>query len=145
MLEVQLANETAPFILISKLRSSLAASSARRTYIVNVSAMEGVFGRGYKGPGHPHTNMAKASVNMLTRTSAREMFETDGILMTSVDTGWITDERPHPTKVRLAEEGFHAPLDLVDGAARVYDPIVRGEAGDDIFGVFLKDYAPGAW
>ncbi|KZE89406.1 SDR family NAD(P)-dependent oxidoreductase [Microbacterium sp. TNHR37B] len=145
MLEVQLANTTAPFLLISKLRPSLAASPARRTYIVNVSAMEGVFNRGYKGPGHPHTNMAKAAVNMLTRTSAREMFESDGILMTSVDTGWITDERPHPTKVRLAEEGFHAPLDLVDGAARVYDPIVRGEAGEDLFGVFLKDYRPGAW
>ena len=145
LLEVQLANETAPFILISKLRASLAASPARRTYVVNVSAMEGVFGRGYKGPGHPHTNMAKAAVNMLTRTSARELFETDGILMTSVDTGWITDERPHPTKVRLAEEGFHAPLDLVDGAARVYDPIVRGEAGEDLYGVFLKDYSPGAW
>jgi NAD(P)-dependent dehydrogenase (short-subunit alcohol dehydrogenase family) len=145
MLEVQLANETAPFILISKLRASLASSPARRTYIVNVSAMEGVFGRGYKGPGHPHTNMAKAAVNMLTRTSSRELFESDGILMTSVDTGWITDERPHPTKVRLAEEGFHAPLDLVDGAARVYDPIVRGEAGEDLFGVFLKDYAPGSW
>ncbi len=145
MLEVQLANTTAPFLLISKLRASMAASPARRTYVVNVSAMEGVFNRGYKGPGHPHTNMAKAAVNMLTRTSSREMFETDGILMTSVDTGWITDERPHPTKVRLAEEGFHAPLDLVDGAARVYDPIVRGEAGEDLFGVFLKDYRPSAW
>ena len=145
MLEVQLANTTAPFILISRLRAALAASTARRTYIVNVSAMEGVFGRGYKGPGHPHTNMAKAAVNMLTRTSARELFETDGILMTSVDTGWITDERPHPTKVRLAEEDFHAPLDLVDGSARVYDPIVRGEAGEDVFGVFLKDYAPSNW
>ncbi len=162
MLEVQLCNETAPFILISRLRPRLAeaaraagAMSSRtadsghpprgRAYVVNVSAMEGVFGRGYKGPGHPHTNMAKAAVNMLTRTSGREMFETDRILMTSVDTGWITDERPHPTKVRLAEEGFHAPLDLVDGAARVYDPIVRGEAGEDLFGVFLKDYAPSGW
>lgn len=145
MLEVQLCNTTAPFLLVSRLRPALAASQARRTYIVNVSAMEGVFGRGYKGPGHPHTNMAKAALNMLTRTSAREMFETDGILMTSVDTGWITDERPHPTKIRLAEEGFHAPLDLVDGAARVYDPIVRGEAGDDLYGVFLKDYEPAAW
>ena len=145
MLEVQLANMTAPFLLVSRLRPALAASHARRTYIVNVSAMEGVFGRGYKGPGHPHTNMAKAALNMLTRTSAREMFETDGILMTAVDTGWITDERPHFTKVRLAEEGFHAPLDLVDGAARVYDPIVRGEAGDDLFGVFLKDYDIGSW
>ena len=145
MLEVQLANMTAPFLLVSKLRPSMAASEGRRTYVVNVSAMEGVFGRGYKGPGHPHTNMAKAALNMLTRTSAREMFETDSILMTAVDTGWITDERPHYTKVRLAEEGFHAPLDLVDGAARVYDPIVRGEAGEDLFGVFLKDYKPGSW
>jgi len=151
LLEVQLCNSTAPFILINQLRpqlASAAASSASRSgraYVVNVSAMEGVFSRGYKGPGHPHTNMAKAAVNMLTRTSAREMFETDSILMTSVDTGWITDERPHPTKVRLAEEGFHAPLDLVDGAARVYDPIVRGEAGEDLCGVFLKDYAPSRW
>ena len=145
LLEVQLANMTAPFLLVSRLRPAMAASPAKRTYVVNVSAMEGVFGRGYKGPGHPHTNMAKAALNMLTRTSAREMFETDGILMTAVDTGWITDERPHFTKVRLAEEGFHAPLDLVDGAARVYDPIVRGEAGEDIFGVFLKDYKPGSW
>ncbi len=145
LLEVQLANMTAPFLLISKLRPALAASTARRKYVVNVSAMEGQFARRYKGPGHPHTNMAKAALNMLTRTSAGEMFETDGILMTAVDTGWITDERPHHTKVRLAEEGFHAPLDLVDGAARVYDPIVRGEDGEDIFGVFLKDYRPAAW
>jgi NAD(P)-dependent dehydrogenase (short-subunit alcohol dehydrogenase family) len=145
MLEVQLCNTTAPFILISRLRASLAASSARRTYIVNVSAMEGSFARGYKGPGHPHTNMAKAALNMLTRTSAREMLETDGILMTSVDTGWITDERPHTTRQRLADEGFHAPLDLADGAARVYHPVVRGEAGEDLHGVFLKDYAPTTW
>ncbi|MEU3984180.1 SDR family NAD(P)-dependent oxidoreductase [Streptomyces sp. NPDC026672] len=145
LLEVQLCNSTAPFILISRLRPAMAAAAARRTYVVNVSAMEGVFSRGYKGAGHPHTNMAKAALNMLTRTSAEEMFEKDRILMTAVDTGWITDERPHPDKVRLAEAGFHAPLDLVDGAARVYDPIVRGEQGEDLYGVFLKDYAPGKW
>ncbi len=145
LLEVQLCNQTAPFILISRLRPSLAASAARRTYVVNVSAMEGQFGRRYKGPGHPHTNMSKAALNMLTRTSAAEMLETDGILMTAVDTGWITDERPHTTKVRLADEGFKAPLDLVDGAARVYDPIVRGEGGDDVHGVFLKDYVASPW
>ncbi|MGV0626465.1 SDR family NAD(P)-dependent oxidoreductase [Mycolicibacter minnesotensis] len=145
LLEVQLCNQTAPFILVSRLRPAMAAAAARRKYVVNVSAMEGQFGRQYKGPGHPHTNMAKAALNMLTRTSAAEMLEQDGILMTAVDTGWITDERPHPTKLRLAEEGFHAPLDLVDGAARVYDPIVRGEAGEDLYGCFLKDYAPSNW
>ena len=144
LLEVQLCNITAPFLLISRLRAAMAASAARRKYVVNVSAMEGVFSRGYKGPGHPHTNMAKAALNMLTRTSAAEML-TDGILMTAVDTGWITDERPHYTKVRLAQEGFHAPLDLIDGAARVYDPIVQGEAGVDLYGCFLKDYSRADW
>ncbi|MFG2679988.1 SDR family NAD(P)-dependent oxidoreductase [Streptomyces sp. NPDC048392] len=149
LLETQLCNYTSPFILISALRSSMAEAARRaragRAYVVNVSAMEGVFARGYKGAGHPNTNAAKAAMNMVTRTSAQEMFDTDGILMTSVDTGWITDERPHYDKLRLAEAGFHAPLDLIDGAARVYDPIVRGEAGEDLYGVFLKDYAPGKW
>ncbi|MFE1438625.1 SDR family NAD(P)-dependent oxidoreductase [Streptomyces sp. NPDC058739] len=149
LLETQLCNYTAPFILISALRPAMAEAARRaaskRAYVVNVSAMEGVFNRGYKGAGHPNTNAAKAAMNMVTRTSAEEMFTSDGILMTSVDTGWITDERPHFDKLRLAEEGFHAPLDLVDGAARVYDPIVRGESGDDVYGVFLKDYLPGKW
>jgi NAD(P)-dependent dehydrogenase (short-subunit alcohol dehydrogenase family) len=145
LLEVQLCNATAPFLLISRLRASLRSSPARRTYVVNVSAMEGQFSRTYKGPGHPHTNMAKASLNMLTRTSAGEMFETDHILMNAVDTGWITDERPHQEKLRIAAEGWHAPLDLVDGAARVYDPIVRGEAGEDLYGHFLKDFEPSPW
>jgi NAD(P)-dependent dehydrogenase (short-subunit alcohol dehydrogenase family) len=148
LLEVQLCNATAPFILISRLRPAMraaVAAGARRAYVVNVSAMEGQFSRRYKGPGHPHTNMAKAALNMLTRTSAGEMFETDQILMTAVDTGWITDERPHHEKLRIAAEGWHAPLDLVDGAARVYDPIVRGEAGEDLYGCFVKDFEPSPW
>ena len=148
LLEVQLCNSTAPFILISRLRPSMRAAvqaGARRAYVVNVSAMEGQFSRKYKGAGHPHTNMAKAALNMLTRTSSGEMFETDRILMTAVDTGWITDERPHHEKLRIAAEGWHAPLDLVDGAARVYDPIVRGEAGEDLYGAFVKDYEPSPW
>ncbi len=150
LLEVQFCNSIAPFLLISRLRPAMRAAVRRqaergrteRAYVVNVSAMEGQFSRRYKGPGHPHTNMAKAALNMLTRTSAQEMFETDKILMTAVDTGWITDERPHHEKLRIAAEGWHAPLDLVDGAARVYDPIVRGEAGEDLYGRFLKDYSP---
>jgi NAD(P)-dependent dehydrogenase (short-subunit alcohol dehydrogenase family) len=149
LLEVQLCNATAPFILISRLRPAMRAAARaaadRRAHVVNVSAMEGQFSRTYKGPGHPHTNMAKAALNMLTRTSAGEMFETDRILMNAVDTGWITDERPHQEKLRIAAEGWHAPLDLVDGAARVYDPIVRGESGEDLYGHFLKDYVPSPW
>jgi NAD(P)-dependent dehydrogenase (short-subunit alcohol dehydrogenase family) len=149
LLEVQFCNSIAPFLINSRLRPAMRAAvqaGARRAYIVNVSAMEGQFGgRRYKGAGHPHTNMAKAALNMMTRTSAGEMFETDQILMTAVDTGWITDERPHYEKLRIAAEGWHAPLDLVDGAARVFDPIVQGEAGEDIYGVFLKDYKPAPW
>ena len=145
LLEVQLCNSVAPFILVNRLRPAMEASTFARKYVVNVSAMEGVFGRGYKGPGHPHTNMAKAALNMLTRTSSSELRE-HGILMTAVDTGWITDERPHVTKERLAKEGFHAPLDLIDGAARVYHPIVAGETGGPEYsGVFLKDYEPSNW
>ena len=148
LLEVQFCNSIAPFLINSRLRPALRAAvqnGARRAYIVNVSAMEGQFSRRYKGAGHPHTNMAKAALNMMTRTSSGEMFETDRILMTAVDTGWITDERPHHEKLRIAAEGWHAPLDLVDGAARVYDPIVRGEAGEDVYGVFVKDYEPSPW
>jgi NAD(P)-dependent dehydrogenase (short-subunit alcohol dehydrogenase family) len=149
LLEVQFCNSIAPFLINSRLRPAMRAAvqnGARRAYIVNVSAMEGQFGgRRYKGAGHPHTNMAKAALNMMTRTSAGELFETDKILMTAVDTGWITDERPHHEKLRIAAEGWHAPLDLVDGAARVYDPIVLGEAGEDVYGCFLKDYQPAPW
>jgi NAD(P)-dependent dehydrogenase (short-subunit alcohol dehydrogenase family) len=148
LLEVQFCNSVAPFLLVSRLRPAMRAAvhkGARRAYVVNVSAMEGQFSRRYKGPGHPHTNMAKAALNMMTRTSAGEMFETDKILMTAVDTGWITDERPHQEKLRIAAEGWHAPLDLVDGAARVYDPIVQGEAGEDLYGCFVKDYQPSPW
>ena len=143
LLEVQLCNSTAPFILVSRLRPAMAASPARRTYVVNVSAMEGQFSRGYKGPGHPHTNMAKAALNMLTRTSAagdaRDRRHPDD--RASTPAGSPTSGRTRP-RCGCADEGFHAPLDLVDGAARVYDPIVRGEAGEDLYGCFLKDYAP---
>ena len=143
LLEVQLCNSTAPFILVGRLRAALAASRARRKYVVNVSAMEGQFSRGYKGPGHPHTNMAKAALNMLTRTSAardaRRRRDPDDA--PSTPAGSPTSARTR-RKMRLADEGFHAPLDLVDGAARVYDPIVRGEAGEDLYGCFLKDYEP---
>ncbi|MFB9303443.1 hypothetical protein [Kibdelosporangium philippinense] len=98
----------------------------------------------YKSGAHPHTNMAKAALNMLTRTSAGDL-AAQGIYVTSVDTGWITDENPTPTKERIADEGWRTPLDVVGGAARIYDPIVRGEAGDPPSGVLLKGYREVAW
>ncbi|MGW7364739.1 SDR family NAD(P)-dependent oxidoreductase [Streptomyces sp. NPDC054841] len=144
LLEVQLVNAVAPALLCDRLLPLLLASPRPRRYIVNVSAVEGRFAVRNKTGGHPHTNMAKAALNMLTRTSAQEL-AAQGVHMCSVDTGWITDENPAPRKARIAAAGTRTPLDIVDGAARVYDPIVRGEAGAPVAGVFLKDYRVADW
>jgi NAD(P)-dependent dehydrogenase (short-subunit alcohol dehydrogenase family) len=147
MLETQLVNVTAPFMLNSALKPLLCQSPFERKFIVNVSAMEGQFNRASKTPFHPHTNMAKAALNMMTRTSAQD-YAADNIFMNSVDTGWITQENPFPKKERLhKEEGFVPPLDEIDGMARIYDPIVSGinNAEIPLFGHFLKDYKPYLW
>ena len=147
MLEAQLVNAVAPFILNCRLKPLLIGSRFARRFIVNVSAMEGQFNRSEKTVFHPHTNMAKAALNMMTRTSAAD-YARDGIFMNSVDTGWITDENPHPKGARLRDEGaFYTPLDTIDGAARIYDPIVRGieNDGEPHYGHFLKDYDPYPW
>ncbi|MEV0400369.1 SDR family NAD(P)-dependent oxidoreductase [Actinoallomurus sp. NPDC050550] len=143
-LEVHLVNSFAPFLLTSRLRGLLEASPWPDRYVVQVSAMEGSFSRGHKTVRHPHTNMAKAALNMLTRTAAAD-YAASGVYMTSVDTGWVTDERPHPDKAVQREAGFRPPLDVIDGAARVYDPIVRGVGGERLSGLFLKDYRPVDW
>ncbi|HZF88616.1 SDR family NAD(P)-dependent oxidoreductase [Streptomyces sp.] len=144
VLETQLVNALAPALLCDRLLPLLLASPHPRRYVVNVTAVEGRFAVRNKTAGHPHTNMAKAALNMLTRTGAAELAEL-GVHMCAVDTGWITDENPAPKKARMAGSGFRTPLDVVDGAARVYDPIVRGEAGDPVSGVFLKDYREAEW
>jgi len=144
VLETQLVNALAPALLCDRLLPLLLAAPHPRRYVVNVTAVEGRFAVRNKMPGHPHTNMAKAALNMLTRTSAAEL-AAQGVHMCAVDTGWITDENPAPKKARMAGAGFRTPLDIVDGAARVYDPIVRGEAGDPVSGVFLKDYRKAEW
>ncbi|GAA3960631.1 SDR family NAD(P)-dependent oxidoreductase [Actinomadura viridis] len=143
-LEVQMVNAFAPFLLTSRLRGLMEASPWPDRYVVQVSAMEGSFSREGKTVRHPHTNMAKASLNMLTRTAAAD-YAASGIHMNSVDTGWITDERPHPAKLAQREAGFRPPLDVIDGAARVYDPVVRGVGGERLSGLFLKDYRPVEW
>lgn len=142
--EVHVVNAIVPFLIASRLRALMTRSTFADRYIVNVSAMEGVFAYHNKQPRHPHTNMAKAALNMFTRTSAPE-FLTDGIYMNSVDTGWITQENPHPMEERLKSRGFCPPLDIVDGAARVLAPVYRGVLGDRIAGGFFKDYELAPW
>jgi NAD(P)-dependent dehydrogenase (short-subunit alcohol dehydrogenase family) len=146
LLEVQLVNAVAPFVLTALLRPLMARDGARDKHVVNVSAMEGQFYRAHKTDKHPHTNMAKAALNMLTRTSAADLVQ-DGIHMNSVDTGWVTDEDPVAIAARKVEEhGFTPPLDIVDGAARICDPIFAGlNSGQHAFGMFFKDYKPVRW
>lgn len=145
LMEVWMVNAFAPFVLNARLKSSLVASPFEDRYIVNVSAVEGQFAFANKTAHHPHTNMAKAALNMMTRTSAQE-YATHGISMTAVDTGWITDEHAEPARQLRRDSGWRPPLDVIDGAARVYHPIVRGIAHDEYLqGVFLKDYEVAPW
>ena len=146
MLEVQLVNSVAPFVLCNRLANLMKKENTGMKHIINVSAMEGKFHRFHKEDRHPHTNMAKAALNMMTHTAASD-FAKYGIYMNAVDTGWVTDEDPvELAKMKEEIHDFQPPLDIVDGAARVMDPLFDGiNSGKHWCGKFLKDYRPIDW
>jgi NAD(P)-dependent dehydrogenase (short-subunit alcohol dehydrogenase family) len=143
VMECMFVNAIAPFVLNSRLKPLMSTPTTHgNRYIVNVSAMEGKFYR-YKLPSHPHTNMAKAALNMMTRTSAEDLAENHGIYMNAIDTGWINDENPLERAKKTAEQNnFQTPIDEIDAAARVVDPIFS-QSKD--YGKFLKDYRESEW
>ena len=102
LLEVHLVNAVAPFVLNARLKPLMLAAPSQDKHIVHVSAMEGQFYRSFKTTRHPHTNMAKAALNMMTRTCAEELAAAR-VYMNSVDTGWINDENPQHMAAANAE------------------------------------------
>jgi NAD(P)-dependent dehydrogenase (short-subunit alcohol dehydrogenase family) len=146
MVEVQLVNAIAPFVLCNRLIGLMRKDNTGKKHVVNVSAMEGKFHGFTKADRHPHTNMAKAALNMMTHTAASDLAK-DGIFMNAVDTGWVTDEDPAAlAKHKQQVHDFQPPLDIVDGAARVCDPFIDGiNTGKHWSGQFLKDYYPISW
>jgi NAD(P)-dependent dehydrogenase (short-subunit alcohol dehydrogenase family) len=146
MIEVQLVNAVAPFVLCNRLAEVMKKNHTGQKHIINVTAMEGKFHRTFKESRHPHTNMAKAALNMLTHTAAGDLAK-QGIFMNAVDTGWVTDEDPAAlAKKKQEDQDFQPPLDIVDGAARVLDPLFDGiNTGRHWAGKFLKDYFPIDW
>ncbi len=148
--EVQMINAWVPYYLCVKLKPLMLKSPFPDKYIVNVTAVEGIFNH-FKKTTHVHTNMAKASLNMFTRTCGKYL-KKDGIYMTCVDTGWVSPMNEInkimnvDTKDNFEQEFTNIPLDELDGAMRVLHPIIEGIKNKNyLYGILLKDYKKSDW
>lgn len=138
MLEVQLINVTAPFLLTNGLRRIMSCDNMVNKFVINVSSVEGRFNTKQKLARHVHTNMAKASLNMMTHSLASDCSK-DKIFIYSCDPGWVSNQFPPGYEI---SRNFKPYLTHDDGAARVLYPITKNLTEEKIsdFGAFYKDY-----
>ena len=148
--EVQVINTWTPYYLCVKLKPLMMQSPYPDKYIVNVTSVEGIFNH-YKRSSHVHTNMAKAALNMFTRTCGSYLKDM-GIYMTCVDTGWVSPMNEMNNlldknkKKSYENEFINVPLDELDGAMRVLHPIIEGIKNKNyLYGILLKDYIKSPW
>ena len=145
LLEVNLINHIAPFQLISGLKNLMLKSDNKERFIINVTSSEGQFSYPNKNAFHPHTNMTKAALNMLTRTSAQD-FINDSIFMNAVDVGWISTGVAEVKREKQFNDLKIPPLDPLDGAMRIIHPIDEILNGQkSLYGVLLKNYKIVDW
>ena len=148
--EVQIINTWTPYYLCVKLKPLMMQSPFPDKYIVNVTSVEGIFNH-FKRSSHVHTNMAKAALNMFTRTCGSYLKDI-GIYMTCVDTGWVSPMNEMNSlldkdkKNSYENEFVNVPLDELDGAMRVLHPIIEGIKNKNfLYGILLKDYVKSPW
>jgi NAD(P)-dependent dehydrogenase (short-subunit alcohol dehydrogenase family) len=144
LLEVNLINQIAPYHLIKAFKPLMTQSQFEKRHIINVTSSEGIFSYANKTVYHPHTNMTKASLNMMTRTSAKD-FAKENIYMNSVDVGWISTGAKEALRKKQFDRAYVPPLDSVDGASRIMDPIYKVMKGEMIQGELLKNYMRHEW
>ncbi|WGH76450.1 SDR family oxidoreductase [Tenacibaculum tangerinum] len=146
LLEVNIINQIAPYFLIKELTPLFKESSFKEQFIINVTSSEGIFSYYNKTKFHPHTNMTKAALNMMTRTSGEQYATEYGIYMYAVDVGWISTGAKESLREKQFEKAYVPPLDSVDGAARILHPIVEGIKETPILaGTLLKNYKIENW
>ncbi|MDZ7968274.1 MAG: SDR family NAD(P)-dependent oxidoreductase [Nostoc sp. DedSLP03] len=145
LLEVHIINAIAPFVINSRLKQLMSNFKETNKYIINVSSMEGRFNDVDKPWRHPHTNMAKAALNQMTRTCAKE-YAKHRIFMNAVDPGWISFQHPYHQAKSMQERSVYPPFDINDAAARICDPIYLGiNQGKTPFAKLFKDYREIDW
>lgn len=141
LMEVHLVNAIAPALLVGQLKGLLKKSPHQQRFVINVSAAEGRFTQ-FKMGTHPHTNMAKAAMNMMTRTIADD-YAKDRIYVNSIDPGWVSDQIPRTSHESRQLASQLLPIDMEDASARLCDLLFA--PANPPHGQLIKDYQIVSW